>query len=91
MLFRIMATGLRSKLPSQNILLNQFKACPTRISPSKKFCTQTVDEQTYLYLSNETLESLNDRFDEIIEDNEILSGEIPCYYQPKKHCRSNFF
>ena len=78
-MLRIIATGLRSKLPRQNILLNQFTASPIRITPSKKFCTQTVDEQTYLYLSNETLESLNDRFDEIIEDNEILSGEIPCY------------
>jgi len=74
MFSRIIATSFKPKLSSQKILLNHFTAWPSRIAPSKKFSTQTVDEQTYLYLSNETLESLNDRFDEIIEDNEKLSG-----------------
>jgi len=78
MFSRIIATGLKPKLSNQKILLNQITGWPwpSKIVPIKKFCTQTVDEPTYLYLSSETLESLNDRFDEIIDDNEKLSGEI---------------
>ena len=38
-------------------------------------CSSEVDLNTYLRLSGETLESLNDRFSELIEDHEHrLSG-----------------
>ena len=34
------------------------------------YCSSEVDLNTYLRLSSETLESLNDRFSELIEDHE---------------------
>ena len=37
------------------------------------FCSE-VDPNTYLRLSSETLESLNDRFSELIEDHDSLMG-----------------
>jgi len=33
-----------------------------------------IDTATYLYLTNETLESLNDKFGELIEDHDKFSG-----------------
>ena len=35
-----------------------------------------IDTATYLYLTNETLESLNDKFGELIEDHDKFSGEL---------------
>ena len=40
---------------------------------SKRYCT-AVDENTYLKLTNETLESISDRFSELIEDHDQLGG-----------------
>jgi len=75
MLSRILTTSLKARLPSHNILLSQVKNSCIRISvPCKQFCTPVMDDHTYLYLASETLESLNDRFSEIIEDHEKLSG-----------------
>jgi len=69
---RLILNGV--KLSSQKLLLNKVKACPSRISlPFKLFSTE-VDDNTFLYLTNETLEGINDRFSEIIEDHEKLSG-----------------
>ena len=42
-------------------------------SPFKAFCTD-IDENSYLKLTNETLESISDRFSELIEDHEQLGG-----------------
>ena len=42
-------------------------------SLSKRFCTE-VDENSYLKLTNETLESISDKFNELIEDHEKLAG-----------------
>ena len=38
------------------------------------YCSSTVDSNAYLKLTNETLESINDRFSELIEDYEALDG-----------------
>jgi len=38
------------------------------------YCSSTVDSNAYLKLTNETLESINDRFSELIEDYETLDG-----------------
>ena len=37
------------------------------------YCSD-LDPNTYLRLSNETLESINDRFSELIEDHDSLAG-----------------
>ena len=38
------------------------------------YCSSAVDSNAYLKLTNETLESINDRFSELIEDYETLDG-----------------
>ena len=40
----------------------------------KRFYCSEIDLNNYLKLSNETLESLNDRFSELIEDHDSLMG-----------------
>ena len=40
------------------------------------YCSSEVDLNTYLRLSSETLESLNDRFSELIEDHEESTETI---------------
>ena len=44
-----------------------------QLSFSKTFCTD-IDENSYLKLTNETLESISDRFSELIEDHDQLGG-----------------
>ena len=39
----------------------------------RRYCTE-VEENTYLRLTNETLESISDKFNELIEDHEKLAG-----------------
>ena len=39
----------------------------------RRYCTG-VDENTYLKLTNETLESISDKFNELLEDHEKLAG-----------------
>ena len=39
----------------------------------RRYCTE-VEENTYLRLTNETLESISDKFNELIEDHEMLAG-----------------
>eukprot|EP00092_Neocalanus_flemingeri_P099651 GFUD01127157.1.p1 GENE.GFUD01127157.1~~GFUD01127157.1.p1 ORF type:complete len:168 (-),score=31.90 GFUD01127157.1:299-802(-) len=71
---RLISSGLKLGLSNQKLLLSPVKFCPSGISLAFKFCSTKVDEHTYLYLTNETLESINDKFSEIIEDHEKLSG-----------------
>ena len=40
----------------------------------RSYCAGAIDSNQYLKLTNETLESINDRFSELIEDYESLSG-----------------
>ena len=53
-----------AKTPVKTLMIN----CGRRL-----FCSE-VDPNTYLRLSSETLESLNDRFSELIEDHDSLMG-----------------
>ena len=76
MLTRLVVNGLKTGLSNQKLLLSHIKSYPSRISIPCKFLSTEVDEHTYLYLTNETLESINDRFTELIEDHEKLSGIV---------------
>ena len=38
------------------------------------YCSNEVDMNTYLRLTSETLESINDRFSELFEDYQSLAG-----------------
>ena len=44
--------------------------CGGRLS----YCSSMIDTNAYLKMTNETLESINDRFSELIEDYESLAG-----------------
>ena len=39
----------------------------------RSYCTE-VDENSYLKLTSETLESISDKFNELIEDHTVLAG-----------------
>ena len=54
-------------------LSNLFRAS-LRYTCGKQFYCCEVDLKNYMKLSNETLESLNDRFSELIEDHDSLMG-----------------
>ena len=49
-----------------NLVKTPLKTMITR----SLYCSSEIDLNTYLRLSSETLESLNDRFSELIEDHE---------------------
>ena len=54
--------------------LTSLKPSQLRLpSLPKRYCTE-VDENSYLRLTNETLESISDKFNELIEDHEKLAG-----------------
>lgn len=65
---------IKASSSSQKLLISQIKNSQIRISVPCKLFSTPVDDHTYLYLTNETLEGLNDRFSEIIEDHEKLCG-----------------
>ena len=51
------------------IVTNLVKT-PLKTIIKRLYCSSEIDLNTYLRLSSETLESLNDRFSELIEDHE---------------------
>ena len=48
--------------------LRLFGHCGSRL-----YCSGVIDSNNYLKMTNETLESINDRFSELIEDYESLA------------------
>ena len=58
-----------SRLVTSHIKPSQMRL----LGLARRYCTE-VDENSYLRLTNETLESISDKFNELIEDHEKLAG-----------------
>ena len=69
--------------------LRLFGHCGSRL-----YCSGVIDSNNYLKMTNETLESINDRFSELIEDYESLAGGdttladgVDCQTVPSRNIR----
>ena len=56
------------------LVISHIKPSQMRLLGLPRRYSTEVDENSYLRLTNETLESISDKFNELIEDHEKLAG-----------------